>query len=185
MKKHLLALAGAAALGLATVASGPVSAATIKLAPGLGAVDSGVIQVVEKEREDGRRAGKFGTRVDGRGGARAQTGASVLSPGDFRSGTAPKVSHSADEGPRGQVQGQNVQRQGVSSSRNVDRGPRASGDHRAVRRGWSRDHKYAFYGAILVGVPFGYATYASHPCYDWLVGPEGVGYYWNYERCPV
>ena len=34
-------------------------------------------------------------------------------------------------------------------------------------------------------VPNGYAAYATHPCYEWLVGPRGQGYYWNYDRCPV
>ena len=35
------------------------------------------------------------------------------------------------------------------------------------------------------GAPYFYAAYASHPCYVWLVGPQGPGYYWNYDRCPV
>jgi hypothetical protein len=42
-----------------------------------------------------------------------------------------------------------------------------------------------FFGGFLVGVPYGYATVAGHPCYDWRLGPSGPGYYWNYYRCPV
>jgi len=52
-------------------------------------------------------------------------------------------------------------------------------------RGWSRDHRHRFFGAFLIGVPFGYAAVASHPCYEWFYGPQGWGYYWDYGRCPV
>jgi hypothetical protein len=54
-----------------------------------------------------------------------------------------------------------------------------------VHRGWDRHHKHRFFGAFLIGVPFGYATVSDHPCYDWIYGPQGWGYYWNYDRCPV
>ena len=77
----------------------------------------------------------------------------------------------------------NVKREGSSSHRRVDRAPDVR--VRIVRQGWSRDRRHAFYGAYLLGVPLGYAAYASHPCYEWLVGPQGPGYYWNYDRCPV
>ena len=77
----------------------------------------------------------------------------------------------------------NVKREGSSSHRRVNRAPDVR--VRIVRQGWSRDRRHAFYGAYLLGVPLGYAAYASHPCYVWLVGPRGPGYYWNYDRCPV
>ena len=54
-----------------------------------------------------------------------------------------------------------------------------------VHRGWDRHHKHRFFGAFLIGVPFGYAAVSTHPCYDWIYGPQGWGYYWNYDRCPV
>jgi hypothetical protein len=150
MRNHLLAMTGAVALGLATVASGTVSAGTIQPVPGLGSADSGVIYIQKGDREEGRRSNRS----------------------DNRSG-----------------EGRDFQRQDSSSNRNVDRSPvvriERQVEHRAVRRGWSRDRKHAFYGAVLLGVPFGYTTYASHPCYEWLVGPQGPGYYWNYGRCPV
>ncbi|MCC6947072.1 MAG: hypothetical protein IT539_04820 [Bradyrhizobiaceae bacterium] len=56
---------------------------------------------------------------------------------------------------------------------------------RLVHRGWSRDHRHRFFGAFLLGVPFGYTAVVSNPCYDWTYGPYGLGYYWNYDRCPV
>jgi hypothetical protein len=54
-----------------------------------------------------------------------------------------------------------------------------------VHRGWDRHHKHRFFGVFLVGVPYGYYAVADHPCYDWVYGPQGWGYYWNYDRCPV
>jgi hypothetical protein len=54
-----------------------------------------------------------------------------------------------------------------------------------VHRGWDRHHKHRFFGAFLIGVPFGYYVVASNPCYDWIYGPQGWGYYWNYDRCPA
>jgi hypothetical protein len=54
-----------------------------------------------------------------------------------------------------------------------------------THRGWDRHHKHRFFGAFLIGVPFGYYTIASNPCYDWIYGPQGWGYYWNYDRCPA
>jgi len=54
-----------------------------------------------------------------------------------------------------------------------------------AHRGWDRHHKHRFFGAFLIGVPFGYATISAHPCYDWIYGPQGWGYYWSYDRCPV
>jgi hypothetical protein len=56
---------------------------------------------------------------------------------------------------------------------------------RLSHKGWSRDHKHKFFGTFLIGVPFGYAAIETHPCYDWVYGPQGWGYYWNYARCPV
>jgi hypothetical protein len=56
---------------------------------------------------------------------------------------------------------------------------------RLVHRGWDRHHRHRFFGAFLVGIPLGYAAISTHPCYDWVYGPYGWGYYWNYDRCPV
>jgi hypothetical protein len=53
---------------------------------------------------------------------------------------------------------------------------------RTVR--WTRDWRHRYYGAYFI-VPFGFATYANHYCYDYFYGPYGLGYYWNYDRCPV
>jgi hypothetical protein len=158
MKKQLLAMAGATALGkfwrpraiatalgLITAASGSVSAGAIQLAPDLGTNLSNVIQVQKSDRGGDRHIEKFGIRV-GR-------------------------------------EDQNFRREGSSSHRKVNRAPDVR--VRIVRQGWSRDRKHVFYGAYLLGVPLGYAAYASHPCYEWLVGPQGPGYYWNYDRCPV
>jgi hypothetical protein len=54
-----------------------------------------------------------------------------------------------------------------------------------AHRGWDRHHKHRFFGAFLIGVPYGYYAISAHPCYDWLYGPQGWGYYWSYDRCPV
>lgn len=183
MKKHLLAMASAAVLGLAT--SGPGSAGAIQFVPGLGsAVDSNVIQVQ-------RQSGAVGAREPGQSNA---------GRGDARGGSEGRSSQRSNDGQRGRMQGGNT-----VQFQDTNRGSRASiarrgndrverrgndrverrGHHRVVRRGWSRDRRHAFYGAVLIGVPYGYATYASHPCYDWVYGPQGPGYYWNYDRCPV
>ena len=63
---------------------------------------------------------------------------------------------------------------------------RWKGNHpKLVTRGWDRHHKHRFFGVFLIGVPYGYYAVAEHPCYDWLYGPQGWGYYWSYDRCPV
>jgi hypothetical protein len=49
---------------------------------------------------------------------------------------------------------------------------------------WSRDRRHRFYGSYFA-VPFGFALYANHYCYDWVYGSRGWGYYWNYDRCPL
>jgi hypothetical protein len=49
---------------------------------------------------------------------------------------------------------------------------------------WTRDRRHRFYGTFFA-VPFGFALYAAHPCYDWRFGRQGWGYYWNYRRCPL
>jgi hypothetical protein len=54
-----------------------------------------------------------------------------------------------------------------------------------AHRGWDRHHKHRFFGVFLIGVPYGYYAVADNPCYDWLYGPQGWGYYWSYDRCPV
>jgi hypothetical protein len=155
MKKQLLAMAGATALGLATAASGSVSAGAIQLAPGLDTSLSNVVHVQKNDRDGDRHIEKFGIRVG-----------------------------SEDRNARREgSEDRNVRREGFSSHRKVDRAPDVR--VRIVRQGWSRDRKHVFYGAYLIGVPMGYAAYASHPCYEWLVGPQGPGYYWNYDRCPV
>jgi hypothetical protein len=204
MRKHLFALTGAVALGLATAVSGSLPAGAIQLAPGVvSAADTNVIQVQREGREGGRDAGASsgGERRGGSDGVR----------GSGRGGDAANTRQRSVQGQRPQVQRQNVQRQNVQqesvqresvqrqdvrrdrqrtvSPRTVERNSRVtvqrSGDHRPVRRGWSRDRRHIFYGAYLIGVPFGYTTYATHPCYSWLIGPQGPGYYWDYDRCPV
>jgi hypothetical protein len=114
---------------------------------------------------------------------------------------------------RGQVQSRNLQKRDVQTfkkpdsqafrkpdfkSQNFPRGEVRRGDWdkkdfsrwsgnkpHIVHRGWDRHHKHRFFGAFLIGVPFGYYVVASNPCYDWIYGPQGWGYYWNYDRCPV
>jgi hypothetical protein len=172
MKKHLPDMAGATALGkswrprataialgLATAALGAVSADAIQLAPGFGTtLDSNVIQVQKNDRDGDRHIKKFGNRVDSENrNVRRENSSSHRS----------------------------VERENSSFQRKVDRAPDVRVQYRIVRQGWSRDRRHAFYGAYLLGVPMGYAAYASHPCYAWLVGPQGPGYYWNYDRCPV
>ena len=49
---------------------------------------------------------------------------------------------------------------------------------------WSRDRRHRFYGPYFA-VPLGFTLYATHPCYDWVYGSRGWGYYWNYTRCPL
>ncbi len=201
MRKHLLAMTGAAALGLATAVSGTFPAGAIQLAPGLGSADTNIIQVQ-------RGGGDGGGRNAGASSGGQQSGAAAGARG-MGGGDAANIGQRGMQGPQGgrdnvQLQGsvrQDVQTQGVqrdrpraSSSRSMDRDSRAErrgyhverrGDHRPIRRGWSRDRRHAFYGAFVIGVPFGYATYAAHPCYSWLIGPHGAGYYWDYSRCPV
>lgn len=114
-------------------------------------------------QQDGQRRGQ---RVDGGNRARVDG----RSGDGRRSGDARQFSRGND---------------GERRMNRREGGDRRYSNHRPVRHGWSRDRRHAFYGAVLIGVPFGYAAYASHPCYDWVVGPQGAGYYWNYSRCPV
>jgi hypothetical protein len=201
MRKHMLAMAGVSALGLATAIG---SANAITLAP-IGS-DMNVIQVQGRTGGSGgdmgrggggggemnRGGGQGGGALSGRSGgdAAVRGGGDVRGGGQFqrsegpraqrnegpRVGTADRVTRSrGDDGRRSMNRGDGDRQ----FSRNFDRG------HRHAHRGWSRDRRHIFYGAALIGVPFGYAAYASHPCYDWVAGPRGVGYYWNYDRCPV
>jgi hypothetical protein len=113
---------------------------------------------------------------------------------NFNRNDAPRVTRRGDSGPYARTDGR---RDGKNWSRNDgknwsrhdgknwDRHDGKRWNGRLVRRGWSRDHRYAFYGAVLVGVPLGYAMIEGNPCYDWTYGPSGWGYYWNYYRCPV
>lgn len=199
MKKHLLSMTGAVAFGFATAVSGSLPAGAIQFAPGLGsAADTNVIQVQREGRGSGGDAGA-------RSGA-PRSGVPQGMRGGGRGGDAATTGQRGIQGQRPQIQRQNVERRNVQPRQNVQRPdvrrdrPRASsprnverrsrtverrGHHRPIRRGWSRDRRHAFYGAYVIGVPFGYATYAAHPCYSWAIGPQGPGYYWNYLRCPV
>lgn len=57
--------------------------------------------------------------------------------------------------------------------------------YRAVpRRSYRKRGRHRFHEPVFI-VPFGYGHYATHPCYDWRLGPRGWGYYWNYWRCPL
>jgi hypothetical protein len=189
MRKHLFAMASVSVLGLATAIG---TAGAFTLTP-IGS-DTNVIQVKDRG-EMGRGGGSGRGAVSGRSGGDV----SVRSGGGFRGGTqiqrntGPRVSSGnrvtrsrGDDGRRAITRSRSddgrrvITRSDSQFSRDVSRG-----QHRHVRRGWSRDRRHIFYGAVLVGVPFGYAVYDSHPCYDWLAGPQGVGYYWNYYRCPV
>jgi hypothetical protein len=170
MRKHLFAMASVSVLGLAAAVG---SAGAFTLTP-IGS-DTNVIQI--QDRGDRVRGGEFSGRS---GGDRVRGGAQIQ-----RSDGNRVTRSRSDDGRR-------ATRSDRQFSGDVRRGQQSEfrrefrrGQHRHVRRGWSRDRRHIFYGAVLVGVPFGYATYASHPCYDWLAGPHGVGYYWNYYRCPV
>jgi hypothetical protein len=204
MRKHLLAMASVTALGLATSVG---AAHAISLAP-IGS-DSSVIQI--QDRGDRGGGGGGGGGEMGRGGGSGGSGVSGRSGGDAGASGGRDVRGGAqvqrNEGPRVQRnEATRVQRNEGPRAHSTDRVTRLRGDgqrsinrgdgdrqisrdfnrgHRHVNRGWSRDRRHIFYGAALIGVPFGYAAYASHPCYDWLAGPRGVGYYWSYDRCPV
>lgn len=189
MRKHLFAIASVTALGLATAVG---SANAISLAP-IGS-DTNVIQV--QGRGDRGGGGEMGRGAGGRGGdgpgssalsGRSGGDVSGRSRGDVRGG----AQFQRNDGPRASSGNRVTRSRGDDGRRVITRGDRqfsrdvSRGQHRHVHRGWSRDRRHIFYGAALIGVPFGYAAYSSHPCYDWLAGPEGVGYYWNYYRCPV
>jgi len=191
IRKHLFAMASISVLGLATAVG---SANAISLAP-IG-TDTNVIQVQDR---GGRSGGEMNRGGGSRSGGGALSGRSGADAGARRGGEARGVQIQRNEGTRVQRNdgpragsGERVSRSGggdVRRSMNRGDGDRQSRNfnrgHRHVHRGWSRDPRHIFYGAALIGVPFGYAAYASHPCYDWLPGPRGVGYYWNYDRCPV
>ena len=161
MKKHLLAMAGATGFGKSwrpratAIALGLATAA-------LGAVSADAIQL----------APGLGTTLDSN---------VIQVQKNDRDGDR----HIKKFGNRVGSEDRNFKRENTSFQRKVDRSPDVRVQHRIVRQGWSRDRRHAFYGAYLLGVPMGYAAYASHPCYVWLVGPQGPGYYWNYDRCPV
>jgi hypothetical protein len=144
----------------------------------------------------GEFRGNFQARGD-RGDlrARGQVQTRELQSRDFKRGDRD------DFRARGQVQTREIQRENRRdldrrdlSRRDISRdGDRKADysrwkDNRHVslkHRGWDRHHKHRFFGAFLIGVPFGYSVVAANPCYDWIYGPQGWGYYWNYDRCPV
>jgi hypothetical protein len=177
MRKHLLAMASVTVLGLAT-AVGSVSALTLTPISS----DTNVIQVQDRG-ERGRGGGYGRGAVSGRSGGdvSVQSGGSVRGGAQVQRNDGPRAS-SGNRVTRSS--GDDGRRVTTRSNRQFSRDVRR-GQHRHVHRGWSRDRRHIFYGSVLIGVPFGYATYATHPCYDWLAGPHGVGYYWNYYRCPV
>ena len=228
MRKHLLAMASTAALGLAISMSGPAGA--IQLSPGLGnAADANVIQVRDRDNDGGRGGANFSGRGGGGEGgmnrgnfsapranfqARGQVNRGdfqargQVNSGDFHArGQVNRGDFNrADRGDfraRGQVQTRELQSREIQrrdiQRREVDRKDfnRYDGDRRAdysrwkgnrphlAHRGWDRHHKHRFFGAFLIGVPYGYYAVSAHPCYDWLYGPQGWGYYWSYDRCPV
>jgi hypothetical protein len=161
MKKHLLAMAGANALEkfwrprAIAIALGLITAASFSVSAGAIQLAPGLSTKLDSN--------VIQVQKSDRGGARN------IEKFDIRVGREDR----------------NVKRENSSSHRKVNRAPEIRVERRIVRQGWSRDRKHAFYGAYLLGVPMGYAAYASHPCYQWLVGPQGPGYYWNYDRCPV
>lgn len=198
MRKAFLAITSSVALSAAASLSGVAPANAIQLMQGHGvSADSHVIQV------QGRGEGP---RMGARGGfsARGGPGPSVRGGFQGRAQVAPRGGQlqAAPRGgfaPRAQVQrrefqrrdfGPRVQSRRDGDFRRFDRRRIESRRHfkdrpRIVHRGWSRDRRHRFFGAFLLGVPFGYAAIAAHPCYDWTYGPYGWGYYWNYYRCPV
>lgn len=211
MRQRMFAMVSSAALAVATAS---VPAGALPLPAGGGAAfDANVIQVQGNEMRggpggggglSGRAGGSVGGSVS-RGG----DGPSGNVRGSFggRAGADAGVNIRRGDGPsvsgRGQVTGeQRFTREGDSRprarvgdsdrrdfSRRGDRKgdfSRWAGNRPHIRhRGWSRDHRHRFFGAFLIGVPFGYAAVSSHPCYDWFYGPQGWGYYWSYDRCPV
>lgn len=199
MRMKIITLTSASALVLAAFAAAPAGA--IQLAPGVGSAGSNIILAQRGEGGGGGNAagnaggsvgvggkvggnaggsagGSDGPSMSGRGQSGGDRGGQSVNRGDRpsvgerRRGDGPRVSGRDSSDARAQYE-----RRGERAERR--------GDHRPVRRGWSRDRRHAFYGAFVIGVPFGYATYASHPCYSWIVGPRGTGYYWDYARCPV
>lgn len=206
MRKQLFAIASSVALAVAM--SAPAGA--FQLSPGAGiAQDTNVIHVRDRG-DSGGRSGNVGNFSGGRSGS---SGPGVSARGNF-SGPSVRGNFSAPSArgnfePRGQVQSRDFSRGKFQSNeargqvqtqrRDFDRSDysrresRHSGDFsrwqgnkpHLAHRGWDRHHKHRFFGAFLIGVPYGYYAISGNPCYDWFYGPEGWGYYWNYDRCPV
>lgn len=115
--------------------------------------------------------------------------------GQVQSGDFQRHKYSRDKDkfePRGQVQTRQIQRNKFDQSdfnrreaRHKDFSRWSGNKPHLVHRGWDRHHKHRFFGVFLIGVPYGYYAVADHPCYDWFYGPQGWGYYWSYDRCPV
>jgi hypothetical protein len=208
MRKQLLAMGSISALAIALSASAPANA--IQLAPGLGAApDAKVIHVQDRAR-GGERGPSMGNR-----GTDARINVSPRGNIDARGSFQSRGQVQTRELPRGQVQSRDFDRRDFSRDsdrRDYSRSDRRdysrdsdrrdySRDRRddsrkdfsrwhgakphIVHRGWDRHHRHRFYGAFLIGVPYGYYAVTGNPCYDWIYGPEGWGYYWNYDRCPV
>jgi hypothetical protein len=211
MRKELLAMASATALGLAI---GISPAGALQIAPGVGVTDANLIQVGDRGGHGGGRSGGSVNIGGGnRGGSSGFSGhVGGRSSADFggRSGSDFRVQGEARGSANFKAQSDN--RGNLQFNRGDDR-PRASvrdgkpdgdgkwsgkwdgkkdgkwsdrgdWDGKLKHRGRSK-HGHVFFGAFLLGVPYGYATVASHPCYDWTFGPNGWGYYWNHYRCPV
>jgi hypothetical protein len=208
MRKLSMLAAGASALSIAAFASVPAGAIQVAPNGGAGAANLPIVQAQFEGKGrfgGGSSAGNRGPRgggpaFSGRGpsgpsfNGRSSRGSvqqrSVRGPTvnrNFNRNDAPRVTRRGNSAPyarsNGRHDGKNWSPHDGNKNWSRHDGKRWNG--RLVRRGWSRDHRHAFYGAILLGVPFGYAMVESNPCYDWNYGPSGWGYYWNYYRCPV
>jgi hypothetical protein len=187
----------ASSVALAVAVSTPAGAMQFSAGAG-NAPDANVIQVQDKGH-----GGRSGGHFSGGGSGGPSGGPSVSTRGNF-SGPSARGNFEA----RGQVQTRdlprgNIQPRGELSKKDLPRGEVHGGDWNKkewdrkdfsrwqgskphiVHRGWDRHHKHRFFGAFLIGVPYGYYAVVSNPCYDWFYGPQGWGYYWNYDRCPV
>ena len=157
MVKKLISAAAIGLLGLTAATFGSAQAAIKNLGTAVLAHPFETNVIHAQERKTGRAARSSGPR---------RTGSSGRSSVTRRAGPSrrPTVTQRARPGRR-------------AISRAAPR--RSSQSHR-----YSRDGRHRFYGSYFA-VPFGFALYANHYCYDWDYGSRGWGYYWNYERCPL
>jgi len=199
MRKQLVAMTSSAVLGVVVAATGLAPTVADPISTGGHAADTQVIPIQFQGQRFDRGGGGGGQGMRGPGGGRFESRGQVQTQQrvprqDFRVQTqtpqrVPRQDFRVQTQRQRDFQRRDVQRRDFDrrafSRREVQRQGRIYRGPRLVHRGWDRRHRHRFFGAFLVGIPFGYAAISAHPCYDWIYGPQGWGYYWNYDRCPV